>query len=56
MRLEFAALLDRWTDTSRALNDVGDGVERHAYYGVVMAALIDDISATTGGPRKEQHP
>jgi hypothetical protein len=56
MRLEFAALLDRWTDASRALNDVDDGVERHAYYGVVMAALIEDISATTHGPRKEQHP
>ena len=56
MRLEFAELLDRWTDTSRALNDVDDGVERQAYYGVVMAALVQDISATTDGPRKEQQP
>ena len=56
MRLEFAALLDRWTDASRTLTDVDDGVERHAYYGVVMAALIEDISATTHAARKEQHP
>lgn len=56
MRLEFAELLDRWTDTSRALTDVDDGLERHAYYGVVMAALIQDITATTHGPAKEQHP
>ena len=56
MRLEVAQLLDRWTDTSRALNEVDDGAERHAYYGVVMAALIQDILATTPGPHKEQHP
>ena len=54
MRGEFAELLDRWTDTSRALNDVDDGVERRAYYGVVMAALVQDIGATTHGPHKEQ--
>ena len=55
MRREFAELLDRWTDTSRTLNDVDDGVKRRAYYGVVMAALIQDLSATTPGPHKEQH-
>ena len=54
MRREFAELLDRWTDTSRTLNDVDDGVERRAYYGVVMAALVQDIAATTYGPQKEQ--
>lgn len=54
MRREFAELLDRWTDTSRTLNDVDDGVERRAYYGVVMAALVQDIAATTSGPQKEQ--
>ena len=56
MRREFAEAprpLDRHL---RALNDVDDGVERRAYYGVVMAALIEDISATTHGFRKEQHP
>jgi DNA-binding transcriptional ArsR family regulator len=56
MRREFAELLDRWTDTSRALNDVDDGVERHAYYGVVMAAVDQDINAFTHPPRKEHHP
>ena len=56
MRREFAELLDRWTDTSHALNNVDDGEERRAYYGVVMAALIEDISATTHESRKGQHP
>ena len=56
LRLELAQLLDRWTDTSRALAEVEDGQERHAYYGVVMAALVHDISATTNAPPKEQHP
>jgi hypothetical protein len=31
-------------------------VERHGYYGVVMAALEQDINAFTHPPRKEQHP
>ena len=53
MRHEFAQLLDRWTDTSRSLSDADDGVERRAYYGVVMAALVQDISATTDRSRKE---
>lgn len=44
MRLELAALLDRWTDFSRANAD--DGHERLAYYGVVMAALEKDIATT----------
>ena len=56
MRSEIAQLLDRWTDTSRTLAGVEDGQERHAYYGVVMAALVQDISATTNGPRKEPNP
>ena len=56
LRLEFAQLLDRWTDTSRALADVEDGQERHEYYGVVLAALVRDISATTNALPKEQHP
>lgn len=56
LRLELAQLLDRWTETSRALVDAEDGQERRAYYGVVMAALVRDISATTNAPTKEQHP
>ncbi len=56
MRLEVAELLDRWTEISRDLTDVEDGQERHAYYGVVMAGLVQDISATNNAPRKEQHP
>ncbi|WP_460968226.1 helix-turn-helix domain-containing protein [Pedococcus soli] len=53
MRHEFVQLLDRWTETSRSLSDADDGVERRAYYGVVMAALVQDISATTDRSRKE---
>ena len=53
MRHELAELLDRWTDTSRSLSDADDGVERRAYYGVVMAALVQDISATTDRSRRE---
>lgn len=56
LRQELAQLLDRWTDTSRALAEVEDGQERHAYYGVVMAALVQDISAITNQPRQDQHP
>lgn len=56
MRLEFEELLDRWTDTSRALNEVDDGVERRAYYGVVMAALDQDINALAQPPWKEYQP
>ena len=56
MRREVAELLDRWTATSRALTDVDDGQERHPYYGVVMAALVQDITAKNDAPQKEQHP
>ena len=59
MRLELAELLDRWTDTSRALNDVDDGVERQAYYGVVMAALVPGHqrhhARTSEGPAAMTH-
>jgi DNA-binding MarR family transcriptional regulator len=54
MRLEFEALLDRWTDASRANAD--DGHERHAYYGVVMAAVERDIASTAYGSRKDLKP
>lgn len=50
MRLELAAVLDRWTDASRARVD--DGQERHAYYGVVMAALERDVMTTAYGSGK----
>jgi hypothetical protein len=56
MRLELADLLDRWTQTSRALTDVEDGQERRAYYGVVMAGLAQDIHAATRAPQEEQYP
>jgi hypothetical protein len=56
MRREVAELLDRWTDTSRALAEVEDGQQRRPYYGVVMAALVQDIDMTTNGSQKEQHP
>lgn len=51
MRLELAAVLDRWTDISRV--NVDDGQERHAYYGVVMAALEKDVTRTAYGSGKD---
>lgn len=56
LRRELAELLDRWTDTSRALADSDDGQERHSYYGVVLAALVHDIDSTSSGSHQEQHP
>lgn len=56
MRREVAELLDRWTDISRALTDTEDGQERHAYYGVVLGALVQDISAVDDAPQREPHP
>ncbi len=56
MRREVAELLDRWTDISRALTDIEDGQERHPYYGVIMAALVQDITPINDAPQREQHP
>lgn len=53
MRRDLADLLDRWTDASRAIADADDGQERHAYYGIVMGALVQDIGATASAPRED---